>query len=87
VPRPYRAHAACSRRACVVDEPNESESELIAAIEHRLAQLEMRAKQKGKHLRAEIREDKRRLDAQLEQLDEQSGEAWSDAKQGVANPL
>jgi hypothetical protein len=56
-------------------------------LQGELVQLEARSKERGKQLRGEIRAEKQRLDTELDQLDQQSEEAWIDTKQGFADAL
>jgi hypothetical protein len=59
----------------------------LAELERELQELETRSRQRGKDLRTEIRKEKRQLDADLERMDRESEEAWSQMKQGFADAL
>lgn len=76
------------------DQGPQTRAEFVAASRRRLEQMERELQQlegcsreRGKELRAEIREEKRRLDTELERMDRESEEAWSQMKEGFADAL
>lgn len=56
-------------------------------MERELQQLETRSRERGTELRGEIREEKRRLDRVLDQMDKESDQAWIQMKEGFADAL
>jgi len=73
---------------------SEARSEFVAAsrrrldeLDRELGQLEARSRERGRELRSEIREEKLRLDRELDDIDEQTDQAWSQMKGGFADAL
>jgi hypothetical protein len=78
----------------LVDRAREARSEFVAAarrrldqVERELQQAEQRSRERGTELRGELREEKRRLDADLERMGEETEDAWSQMKDGFADAL
>ena len=59
----------------------------LQEIDREMAQLDTRARERGKELRTDLREEKRRLEADLEHLETESEEAWVRTKDGFHDAL
>jgi hypothetical protein len=73
---------------------SQTRAEFVAAsrrrleqLERELQQLEARSRKSGKELRAEIRAEKNKLDADLDRMGEESEQVWGDMKGGFADAL
>ena len=69
-------------------------SEFVAAahrrldeIDRELQQLDQRSRERGQQLRADMRDEKQRLELDLQRLEKETGEAWTETKAGFADAL
>ncbi len=76
------------------DELGNTKAEFVATARQRLSslqseldRLETDARAKGKEIHAELRDEKAKLDAELQRMESASEEAWADGKQRFADML